>query len=689
MIAAGCQYVGVVPPRISTRFYAILLLIVPLSSFRPARAQVFDLDKDRVQMVEMTGLWRFHTGDDPSWADPNFDDSGWSLLRADQSWSEQGYKGYGGMAWYRFKVLVPKKQRQLALFIPSLSWSYQVYANGQSIGCSGVDQHRICTLPDTLLDGSGIDQHRIYTVPDALLNTSTISFAIRVWEPPLMATFLPGGPGDATYFGDRDLLNARRSYGTKLTFWSLASANMLLLINILAGLAGLALFMLRSAEREYLWFGASELLTAANLGLTDFRSFYSISYMTLDVLSNCLTAAAMFFFLAFVFTLLKGRKNWLYWSAIVAIALDLLSGFPLFLNWYSIATTEIAAGLLNLPYYICFLALIYQAARRGVPDARLLLGPVALSYAAETTSVMLGVIQAASGTALVYRYFGWFISVSEWPIPFSVPDITDLLMQLSILAILVMRFARTRRDEQRMEAELESARMVQNVLIPSKIPAIAGFAIASVYKPASQVGGDFFQIIPLQHGGILAVIGDVSGKGMPAAMTVSLLVGTVRTLAHFTESPGDILAAMNQRMLARSAGGFTTCLVLRADADGVLTVANAGHIPPYLAGKELLLVNGLPLGLDTDEIYPESNFLLAPGEQLTLLTDGVVEAREKTGALFGFERTTAVSIQPADVIAAAAQRFGQDDDITVLTLARLRVGDAPTAQCTASILSPR
>ncbi len=142
---------------------------------------------------------------------------------------------------------------------------------------------------------------------------------------------------------------------------------------------------------------------------------------------------------------------------------------------------------------------------------------------------------------------------------------------------------------------------------------------------------------------MLVIIGDVSGKGMPAAMTVSLLVGTVRTLAHYTQSPGEILAAMNHRMLARSNGGFTTCLVLRADPDGKLTIANAGHIAPYLAGKELPLENGLPLGLAAETTYTESTFQLSQGQQLTLLTDGVVEARDKAGALFGFERTAAIS----------------------------------------------
>jgi serine phosphatase RsbU (regulator of sigma subunit) len=209
---------------------------------------------------------------------------------------------------------------------------------------------------------------------------------------------------------------------------------------------------------------------------------------------------------------------------------------------------------------------------------------------------------------------------------------------------------------------------VQHILIPVEIPAILGFTLESVYKAAGEVGVDFFQILPTTDGGVLVVIGDVSGKGIPAAMTVSLLVGTFRTLAHYTQNPSQILAAMNTRMLARSHGGFTTCLVLRADADGTLIVANAGHIAPYLEGQELPLESGLPLGIAALADYVESEFHVAPGQQVTLVTDGVVEARDKTGALFGFERTARLSIQSAEVIVQAPQKFGQEDDITALTL---------------------
>jgi serine phosphatase RsbU (regulator of sigma subunit) len=131
---------------------------------------------------------------------------------------------------------------------------------------------------------------------------------------------------------------------------------------------------------------------------------------------------------------------------------------------------------------------------------------------------------------------------------------------------------------------------------------------------------------------------------------------------------------MNQRMLARSQGGFTTCLVLRADADGTLTAANAGHLSPYLDGAELTVESGLPLGLAAHSTYSEIQFRLQPGQQLTLLTDGVVEARDQSGELFGFERAAAISTESANQIANAAEQFGQDDDITVLTLSFAPVG---------------
>lgn len=238
------------------------------------------------------------------------------------------------------------------------------------------------------------------------------------------------------------------------------------------------------------------------------------------------------------------------------------------------------------------------------------------------------------------------------------------------LAILVRDLIEDRAEKQRLAAELAASRAVQQVLIPEAIPVVEGFAIEAVYEPYGEVGGDFYQILPLPDGGVLIAIGDVSGKGMAAAMMVSLLVGTLNVLAETESAPGRLLAGLNRRVVERSNGGFTTCLILRVTLDGEVTAANAGHIAPYCNGEEMPCENELPLGLAAGAQYTETRVSLKAGDRLTLLTDGVVEARSKSGELFGFERTAAMSARPAGEIARTAELFGQEDDITVLTVVR-------------------
>jgi hypothetical protein len=261
-----------------------------------------------------------------------------------------------------------------------------------------------------------------------------------------------------------------------------------------------------------------------------------------------------------------------------------------------------------------------------------------------------------------------YASIGGWQWQYTTIGITAL--GTVTLVILARDLLRDRSEKQRLAAELAASRAVQQMLIPRETPTIPGFKIESVYRPFGDVGGDFFQILPLSENGALVVIGDVSGKGMPAALTVSLAVGALSLAIESSTRPGEILASLNRALMGRNCDGFTTCLVLCAESDGSLTFANAGHIAPYLAGKELTLENGLPLGLAADATYTESAFQLAPNQQLTLLTDGVIEARDKSGALYGFERTAAISGESADQIAKTAELFGQDDDITVLTVLR-------------------
>lgn len=149
---------------------------------------------------------------------------------------------------------------------------------------------------------------------------------------------------------------------------------------------------------------------------------------------------------------------------------------------------------------------------------------------------------------------------------------------------------------------------------------------------------------------------------------VSMLVGAIRAEAGHSHDPVAMLRSLNERMLGRAHGGFATCLAAHLLPSGKVVIANAGHLPPWKDGDSLELGGSLPLGIVGEPEYGSETFNMVPGDQLTFLSDGVVEARSSSGELFGFDRTGQISAQSAGQIAQAAQQFGQDDNITVLTL---------------------
>lgn len=242
-----------------------------------------------------------------------------------------------------------------------------------------------------------------------------------------------------------------------------------------------------------------------------------------------------------------------------------------------------------------------------------------------------------------------------------------------IVSILSLRRFLANRDRELTEREavardLEQARQLQQgVLVAERIQ--SKFCTVPVeYHPAQTVGGDFFQTLTHADGSLTAIIGDVSGKGISAAMLVAVLAGAARARARETSDPTVILEELNRQIMGRAGGHFATCLAAALDADGTLRLANAGHLPPYRNGREVKLEGSLPLGL-ADRLEPAVLVLqLEPGEVLTFLTDGIVEARNAQGELFGFDRAATIATRPAEEIARAAQSFGQEDDITVLSL---------------------
>jgi hypothetical protein len=257
--------------------------------------------------------------------------------------------------------------------------------------------------------------------------------------------------------------------------------------------------------------------------------------------------------------------------------------------------------------------------------------------------------------------------------PINLLTITRTLLFVSIVYAVVRYSIAERRRQATLEQEFQNASELQRVLVPDAVPQLAGFSLTSAYRPAQEVGGDFFQIIPLENRSTLVVLGDVSGKGLKAAMAVSLIVGTIRTLAETTSSPGQILTGLNRRLHGRLQDGFATAIALRLDPDGSCTLACAGHPAPYVNDRELSFPGALPLGVMESANFEEIQFSLSHRDQLALYTDGLLEARSQSGELFSFNRMRDLfSTRPtAEQAAQAAVNFGQDDDITVLTLMRL------------------
>jgi hypothetical protein len=226
-------------------------------------------------------------------------------------------------------------------------------------------------------------------------------------------------------------------------------------------------------------------------------------------------------------------------------------------------------------------------------------------------------------------------------------------------------------------AELHAASTVQQLLLQSASRPTPGFHVDSVYLPASEVGGDFFFVSSAPDGSLTAIVGDVSGKGLTAAMRVAMILGVLS--GETSHEPGDILFGLNNALIAQGLLGFTTACCIRIALDGDYVLANAGHIAPYLQGRELDTPPALPLGLIADQIYALVHGRLEPDERLVLMSDGVPEARGATGELYGFERLNELTLMPAREIAEAAQAFGQEDDITVLTLGLAGVASATCA----------
>ena len=245
-----------------------------------------------------------------------------------------------------------------------------------------------------------------------------------------------------------------------------------------------------------------------------------------------------------------------------------------------------------------------------------------------------------SWAPMLYRPIG----IAAGPFTIDIRTVPSILFVFVTLIVLYLRY----RDEQARQAaisqDLAAARRMQELLLAGSAEKPAGFAVDAVYRPAREVGGDFYRTVPLEDGSLLVILGDVSGKGLDAAMLVAVILGSLANETH--RSPASLLAYLNRAVMGRTGGGFITACCARFYPDGRVVLANAGQISPYVDGQELELAIGLPLGISADAEYTETETRL-DGE-VTFVSDGVVEASNASGELLGFDRMGALTSKPAE-----------------------------------------
>ena len=242
------------------------------------------------------------------------------------------------------------------------------------------------------------------------------------------------------------------------------------------------------------------------------------------------------------------------------------------------------------------------------------------------------------------------------------------------------------RERERVEQDLRVARSIQQASLPKKVPELAGWQITPHYQPAREVGGDFYDFHVLPEGRLGFVVGDATGKGVPAALMMSTTCGMLRLAAQGSSSPGQMLRGVNEALFPNIPSSmFVTCFYAILDPkSGHLIYANAGHDLPYLhrnGDAEELRARGMPLGLMPEMSYEEKETILHSGEAALLYSDGLVEAHDPVGDMFGVPRLRALVAEHGEkrslgdlllqeLYSFAGERWEQEDDITLLTLRR-------------------
>jgi serine phosphatase RsbU (regulator of sigma subunit)/predicted ester cyclase len=290
-------------------------------------------------------------------------------------------------------------------------------------------------------------------------------------------------------------------------------------------------------------------------------------------------------------------------------------------------------------------------------------------------------VELTNRVIVIHRISGGKIA-EEWGVGTSISELREGF------AARMVHLAQERIERERIEQELEVARRIQQASLPKEVPTLEGWHIASFYQPAREVGGDFYDFHLLSEGRVGLVVGDATGKGVPAALVMSTTCGMLRLAAQSYSSPAEMLQRVNEALFPYiPTNMFVTCFYGVLDPkSGHLSYANAGHNLPcrrHDGQADELRARGMPLGLMPGMAYEEKEAMLETGDSVLFYSDGLVEAHDpQRREMFGFPRLRRLVgehsgadgslIDPllSELSGFVGERWEQEDDITLVTLRR-------------------
>jgi sigma-B regulation protein RsbU (phosphoserine phosphatase) len=629
--------------------------------------------------------WRVGITADPAAANPAFDDSHWAVRNGkgtiadvtepsdDPDHSDRPDRD-DKYAWFRMNLKLAPNHGPIALLIElpvtqSASMNFtnagpgaDVYANGKLI------------LPEGPHPGDSFKYQQISRLYDLNIPASETSLTLAI-----RTLYIPFGlKGYTNFFYNRTFrLGDREDLDRSLELWSvrtlferlprLVVAILLLFLSVFL----VTLYFTQKGHPEYLWLALHELVQVPIGVIDQAGSSARLDTFWYGALELQLVFVSAYLYFEFLVAFLALKRRW--YIKGLRYSAPILAFIAPTILMVGHNNGHQAIGIVLLIVFVCaifwligwaifvFLTLIIATIKRNF-EAGLLLIPLVLTMVGIAEPILTGGWGDFGGGSYKSP-----LTIQAGPIPIHFAAIADFTSLLAIIVIIFVRFLRIHHEQERASGELAAARSVQELMIPREKVETPGYEVDSVYNPANEVGGDFFHIEPTSDGGLMVILGDVAGHGLQAAMNVSMLMGALRRSEE--RSPARILESLNRVLIGSDS--FTTCQVAWFGPDGEVIVANAGHLPPYLNTQEVRLPGGLPLGVISDVTYDEVRLYLHPGDRLLMMSDGVVEARLGSGELFGFDRVHNLSNQSAFYIADAAKTFGQEDDITVLTIRRL------------------